>query len=128
MAAISNVKSWTVNPSAELHAIGTSGTAGWKNRITGTRDWTASVVAAALGAGPTIAVGAAGTLVLYENGTLNWSGPAKLESVESEADRDSGAPILYTYNFGGNGAPTAPTGAGTTLLGAILAAADWTAA
>lgn len=123
--AIPHVKSWTVNPSAELHAIGTSGTAGWKNRVTGTADWTASVVCAAQGAGPPLAEGDSATLQLWENGSQYWTGAAVVESIESEADRDSGAPVLYTINFGGNGALSETGGSGSTLIGSIAADAKW---
>lgn len=128
MAAFPDVREWSVNPSGAIHAYGSSDTAGWKNRVAGTSDWTATVRFNSQGAGldTDLMPGGSGTLELIETGAVKWSGDAIVESVDSGASLDDGEIVEYTVNFGGNGALTAPTGAGTAPFSAKAADATWT--
>lgn len=127
-ADLADVLEWTVNPTTELHAFATSDTEGWKNRVAGTGDWTATVRALAQGAAPVLTEGTAYLIKLFEDkdqATSIWSGPAMLASTDVTVAIDSGAVIEYNYNFEGNGALVAPTGGAAAVLSAKNAKMQW---
>lgn len=126
MADIPDVTNWSLSIGGQMHPYGSSDTSGGTKRVAGQKDWTATVTALAQADDPIGVKGATGTLTLYTYSTSNYfAGTAMIESVDVNVDINTGAPIEYTYSFGGTG-DVPHTGSGATAMSAKNANVDWT--
>ena len=111
MATINGVE-WSVNPTAELHPYADASTSGWKNRVAGVKDWTASFREISRGS-PALSAGQSlATISFIEFSTYVWTGAARVQGVAVAADPNTGAPSEYIYTIEGNGALTEAAGSG----------------
>lgn len=108
-SAVTDVLNWRLNRSSNNSAFATSNTAGYKNRVAGTADWSGSIsVVRNTNAVIQFVVGSTYNLVLTEDGTKNWNGAMIVDSLEEMVNIDTGDYIGVTVNFSGNGALTPP--------------------
>ena len=109
--AFSEMTGWSLNWSVNDGAYASSNTGGYKTRVFGVQDWTATVNVKYVsgGAHPVAHAGAIANLALTVDGTDTYSGNAMLVSDSVETDLDTGNPVGIVLNFAGCGALTVAT-------------------
>ena len=99
---VKNVLEWSVNPTVETHAYACQETGGWKKRIIGVADYTASFRCLSEGA-PQLSCGDEKVFRFVEAksgaASLDWSGTAMVQGIAVAADPNTGAPVEYTYTL-----------------------------
>lgn len=101
---IPDVLKWSLNPKGEIHAYGSSSTAGWKKRMAGTKDLSGSIDTKVQDTGTLpCKPGDTATLQLEAESGVSFSGPAMIDDISMETDIDTGAPVGLTINFSANG-------------------------
>lgn len=108
-SAVGQVKTWSVTHSSNNSAWGSSSTSGYKNRVTGTKDWSGTVtVARDTAAAIAFVVGNTYSMTLSENGSTSYTGNAIVDSIAETVDVDNGTQVDVVISFSGNGALTPP--------------------
>lgn len=102
------VTGFTLNHTSNNSAWASSNTAGYKNRVAGTKDWNGSFQAK-YDASIVPTVGQSANMALLLGSGETASGTAIIDSVNVVVDIDNGEAVGYTMNFSGNGALTMPT-------------------
>jgi len=104
-ATVAQVRSWSLEPTAELQAYNSSSTGGFTNRVKGNEDVTGTIeVYADDGAVPDIVQGEAYDfeLLVSDTGT-KYSGNALVASTPIEVDIEGAALVGVSFNIEGNG-------------------------
>lgn len=108
---IPHVRSWRLNNTANAKPYASSDTSGGMSRVSGNKDSTATVQCyndAASGIETHIREGDTGTLDLYTDGTLYWSGSMMCTDLEVGAEIEGGDPNAATLQFGQTANISAP--------------------
>lgn len=106
-----NIAQWSASVAVDLQKVRSSATKGGTVALDGNTDWSGNF--RGFGGQPAIMPGETFTFTGSGDGTLGVTGPAICENVEVVIDIESGAPVSYTVNFAGNGAPTLGAAAAT---------------
>jgi len=104
-AAIAQVRSFSLEPTAELQAYNSSSTGGHTNRVAGNDDWTATVeVYADDGTVPDIVQGEAYDFEFLVSATgTKYSGNALVAGTPIEVDIEGAALVGVSFSIEGNG-------------------------
>ena len=109
-SAVNNVLRWSVSIDANITPFATSSTSGWKTRVMGARNWSATVVTKRdTAAAVPFVIGNTAALTMTEDGAKTYSGSAIVESIEEGVDINTGDPIDVTVRLGGVGALNVPS-------------------
>jgi predicted secreted protein len=103
---IAEIKKFSLTLKAELHAYASNKTAGWKERVGGTKDWSVSLEGVWDPADKAIAVLLPGTevdLSMLTDANDTFLGPAIVENWKIEVDIDGGGLVTWTAEAQGNG-------------------------
>jgi len=100
--SVTQITSWSFNPTSNNSAWGSSSTNGYKDRVVGVKDGSGSIEGKWDGTAP-YTVGAEVSLSLVAN-TGSFTVPAVIDSFSVEVDVDDGEVVGWSAEFSINGA------------------------
>ena len=107
---ILDVRTWSVDQTADNQRYVSSSTAGQAKRETGNKDWTSTIsIYLQDGATTDFNEGEKGSLILTSTTGTTWTGDAICDSVAPDVDIEAGAIISATCVFSADGALTKVT-------------------